>query len=225
MLLASIASADDSFASLFSSVDTSTIGAAAAKAVNAPANGPVTLKAFEYTPSARVSSDTRTLFINELVKQGQARGMMTPDKEKQLRAAFDKADVVKLWGAQLEPKGYKMNSLATATALWVAVSFQIMNDGQLNTDIQNNALLKQLQVAYSNSPEVVKLTDARKQKAAESLMWMAAFEDNDVTQARAGAKGYTMDAVKDYVSKLLINFKIDPAKFEIGDTGLHKKGN
>ena len=83
-------------------------------------------------------------------------------------------------------------------------------------------LLKQFQVAFSK-PAIARMSDAEKQRNAESMMWMAAFQDYDAGQLKAGAPGYTQANVQQYVGDLLRTFKLDPAVFEIGDRGLQKK--
>jgi hypothetical protein len=222
-LLLSAARADDSFASLFSSVDTNVISSVTGGVTSNAASGVINAKAFEYVPSAKVSSDTRTMIVNVFLKAGKASGKLTPEIESKLKVAFSKFDVAKAWGKSLEPKGFKMNSLATGTAIWVSVSFRIMS-GKETTDAQDAALLKQFQVAFSR-PTVAKLSDAEKQRNSELMMWMAAFQDYDAGQVKAGAPGYSTENVQEYVGSLLSKFKLDPAVFEIGDKGLQKKAN
>jgi hypothetical protein len=222
LLLSASALAEDSFASLFSSVDTGVMSSVMGSAASSPAGGAVNAKAFEYKPSAKISSDTRELIVNTFIKAGRASGKFTPALESKLRTAFSTFDVSKAWGTVLEPKGFKMNSLATGTAIWVSVSFRIMS-GKETSDAQEAALLRQFQVAFSK-PTVAKLSDAEKQRNAELLMWMAAFQDYDAEQLKAGAPGYTQANVQGYVGDLLRKFKLDPAVFEIGERGLQKKG-
>ncbi|WP_293910350.1 DUF6683 family protein [Deinococcus sp.] len=222
LMFGTSAFAEDSFASLFSSVDTSVISSAMGSAAAAPAGGAVDTRASEYKPSAKVSSDTRELIVNVFIKAGKASGKLTPALEDKLRTAFSTFDVARAWGKSLEPKGFKMNSLATGTAIWVSVSFRIMS-GKESSDAQDAALLRQFQVAFSK-PAIAKMSDAEKQRNSELLMWMAALQDYDAGQLKAGAPGYTTQNVQKYIGDLLRTFKLDPAVFEIGDKGLQRKG-
>ncbi len=224
-LILTAAYADEGFMSLFSNTGQSAISGVTSSVTTAPSNGAINPKVFEYAPSGQVSTGLREEVLNVFLKAGRDQGKLTPDTEQKLRAEFSKLDIAKEIGKRLEPKGFKVNSLATATALWVKVSFEIMNGGIEISDAQSAALVKQFQVAYSKSPNVAKLSDTEKQRTSEMLMWMAAFQQFDFEQAKAGTKGWTMEAVKAYISKLLVNFKLNPDLLQIGDKGLQKKGN
>ena len=62
-----------------------------------------------------------------------------------------------------------------------------------------------------------------KQKFAEGLMWLIAFQVNDLEQAKQGAKGYTLENVKESVKTTLKSFKIDLDSVRIGAKGLEAR--
>lgn len=179
-------------------------------------------KTLTYKPSAKVSADVRKVFIDGLVALGKQNGTLTAANEQQLRAEFAKIDIAAEFQKALGPKGYDVNNVATALTLYVVSSFEILDDMQ-TSEAQDRAAFEQFRGALKALPAMAAMSDADKQKFAEALMWMAAFQANDAELARTGAPGYTLAAVKAQVRSGLKSFNVDPALVRIGDKGLQAR--
>ncbi|ADV68489.1 DUF6683 family protein [Deinococcus maricopensis] len=220
------AAAQDAFLNMFNSASQAAlkgVGGSITAAPKAPA-APATVKTLDFKSSPQVSQQVRELFIKTLVDAGKKNGKVTPQLEAQLRAEFNKIDIVKTYAQALEPKGFRMNNLATGVAVWLITSFEILNDGREYTDAQNRKVYDQLASAMSASPDVARMKDADKQKMTELLLWMTAFQLNDLAQAQAGVEGYSVEAVQAQARDLLQTFRLDPAQLAITDQGLTRRG-
>jgi len=196
--------------------------AAGDKPVPAVSSKPVSDKLLTYKPSSKVSADIRNTFINGLVAQGQKTGTLTLALEKQVRDGFSKVDIAAEYQKLLGPKGYDVYNVVTAMTLYVVSAFQILDDLE-TTDATDRAIYEQFKKAFGGVPAVAKMSDADKQNFAEALMWLTAFQANDLEQAKKGTNGYTLENVKESVSSSLKGFKIDPERIQVGEKGLEAR--
>ena len=189
----------------------------------APAAPAVSDKLLTYKPSSKVSTELRNTFVNTLVAEAKKRGSLTPTNEKQLRDGFAKVDIAAEYQKALGPKGYEVTNIVTAMTVYVVQSFQVMDDLTTTSDELDRATYEQFKKAFSKVSALGKMSDAEKQKFAEGLLWLAAFQDNDLVQAKKGTKGYTLENVKESVKSTLLGFKIDPDKIQLGEKGLEAR--
>lgn len=231
LLVAPVAHASSGFLGIFSSASKAALASVGGSVTAAPpatgttrANAAAT-RLLEYKRNPQITQQLRDQFIKTIVDAGRKTGKMTPALEQQFRAEFNKVDVVTAYGKALEPKGYKMTNVATGLAVWVITNFEILNDGQAFTDEQNRLVYRQFETAMAASPAVKKMTDADKQKINETLLWIAAFQTNDLEQAAQGAPGYSLESVQTQARELMKQLGIDPDRLQITDKGLTAKGN
>ncbi|MDO5624128.1 MAG: hypothetical protein Q4G71_05520 [Pseudomonadota bacterium] len=173
--------------------------------------------AFKY--SQRVSAQVRDDVIQELVNLGKRNGGLDAAGEKQLREALGKVDIAKSIGGALQAKGYPQHSLATATAFWLVVNYEIVHGVQA-TDTQNAAVLRQMQQRMAATSDVARMSDAQKQRAAEGMMWFATLQHQHNEQARQGAPGYALQTVQADAREALKTFGIDADQLKLTDQGL-----
>jgi len=196
--------------------------AAGDKPTPAVSNKPVSDKLLSFKPSSKVSADIRNTFINGFIAQGQRNGTLTPALEKQVRDGFGKVDIAAEYQKLLGPKGFDVYNVVTAMTLYVVSAFQILDDLE-TTDATDRAIYEQFKKAFGGVPAVAKMSDADKQNFAEALMWLTAFQANDLEQAKKGTNGYTLENVKESVSSSLKGFKIDPERIQVGEKGLEAR--
>lgn len=230
LLLFSGALAQDAFTNLFNSATQSalrSVGGAASTTSGSPASTPATAApaatVLEFKSSPQISAQMRETVLKALLDAARSNGKYTAAVEKQLRDTIGKTDIMKTYAPTLQSKGYKVNNLATAVTVWVMTSFGIIQ-GTDTTDAQDKAVFNQFQRAMSANAAIKKLSDADKQKAAEGLMWLTAFQYNDYQQAQKGAAGYDMDKVVSQTKELLNTYMhIDADQIRVTDTGLAAK--
>ncbi|WP_216326659.1 DUF6683 family protein [Deinococcus aestuarii] len=193
-------------------------GQPAPAAAAAPANE----KVLTYQPSPRVSSELRTQFVNGLITGAKQGGTLSAANERQLRDGLARVDIAAEYGKLLKPRGYDVYNVATALTLYVVSSFEVL-DGVQTTDAQDRATYEQFRGALLTIPGVARMTDADKQKFAEGLMWLTAFQSNDVEQAKKGTPGYSLEKVRAQIKGTLQGFRLDPDRIRLGEKGLQAR--
>lgn len=226
--LASTAHAADPFMTMFSTAAQTALKGVgtAVTAPPRPAAAPAaSARGSQYTPSAQVSANVRQLFVQTLVNTGKASGTLTADNEAQLRRTFGQVDITASYREALEPLGYRMNDVATGLTVWVVSNFEILRGGQEYAPAQARRVYEQFAATFARQGALARLSDAEKQRMNELLLWLTAFQVNDLEQARRGTPGYSLDAVKAQARTLLSGFGLDPARLQITDQGLTGRGN
>jgi len=175
-----------------------------------------------YKPSANVTAEVRSTFVNGLIARAKERGALNAATEKQVRDEFAKVDVAAEYQKVLKPKGYDVYNVATALTLYVVSSLEILDD-VTTTDAQDRATYEQFRAALKTIPALATMSDADKQKFSEALLWLTAFQANDAEQARAGTANLTLADVKAQVRETLKSFNLDPALVKIGAKGLQAR--
>lgn len=189
-----------------------------APAAAAPANE----KVLTYKPSPKVSNELRALFVGQLITGARQNGTLSAANERQIRDGFARVDIAAEYGKLLKPRGYDVYNVATALTLYVVSSFEVL-DGVQTTDAQDRATYEQFRGALLTIPNVARMTDTDKQKFAEGLMWLTAFQSNDVEQAQKGTPGYDLGKVKAQIRSTLQGFKLDPDRIRLGEKGLQAR--
>lgn len=174
--------------------------------------------AYEYKPSAAVSTTVMEDFLNALYAHAQQNGADAQTLED-IRA-------MRNWGTmdlmreQVKANGLQPDSLATAMTLWLAISYKAIHQAE-GTDAPNSGLYTQLRRAMSEDKTVLAMNDEQKQRAAEGMLWMAFVQiyaqaklEND-PQGRSEAAKLARQTLKDN--------GIDPDLMHITKNGLEVK--
>ena len=193
------------------------LGAGAAKPAQAAPAPDARAADFRYSPA--VSAKVREQVIQTLADAGKQRGTLDAAGEKTLREALGKVDVMKTIGGALQAKGYPPHSLATASAYWLMINYEIVRGVQA-TDRQNAAVLRQMQQRMAATPDIGRMSDAQKQHAAEAMLWLGTLQYQNYQQARQGAAGYDPKVVQADARAALKGFNIDVDRLALTDQGL-----
>ncbi len=172
---------------------------------------------FRYAPA--VSARVRDDIIQMLVDVGKRQGTLDAVGEKNLREALGKVDIVKSIGGALQAKGYPLHSVATASAYWLVINYEIVRGVQA-TDAQNAAVLRQMQQRMAATPEMARMSDEQKQRAAEGMLWIGTLQYQNHQQAKQGTPGYDMQAVVADARQALADFGIDADRLNLSAEGL-----
>ncbi|WP_435105451.1 DUF6683 family protein [Arhodomonas sp. AD133] len=165
-----------------------------------------------FVPQEAISRKVREQMLAKVIAKA-------PQKERQIREAFGKIDVVAYFNRVAVDLGYEPNDLAVALSAWVTVSFGILDERE-TTEAEDRAVWRQFRRVINGNPKLANLSNAEKQTVAEILMWTAAMSQHDYEQARAGTPGYDLDKVKAYVRENLAQFHLDPERFTVTNLGI-----
>ncbi len=165
-----------------------------------------------YVPKEAISKKVREQMLARIIAKA-------PQKERQIREAFGKIDVVAYFNRVAVDFGYEPNDLAVALSAWVTVSFGILEERETTED-EDRAVWRQFRRVINGNPALADLSNAEKQTVAEILMWTAAMSQHDYEQAKAGMSGYDLGEVKAYVRENLLQFRLDPRRFSITNRGI-----
>jgi hypothetical protein len=121
-------------------------------------------------------------------------------------------------------EGFKLTNLADVLAIYFIASFVVINDMNGTTTEQDLAVRNQIASIFATLPDIKNLSDAEKQRTAESLMLFTIFMANDLQQAQQGVEGYDLNTIKAYAKDTLLQMGIDHTQFEFTQQGLIRKG-
>lgn len=172
-------------------------------------------KHYEYTPSEAVNISTRT----EIAHWFDQHLLQEPDVKAELRRHLMETDLIALLQPELESRGYEINSVASAMALWLIVNYTIIHDVEVS-DAHAHALHRQLEHLFAGLPDFERGSDAEKQRMAEGLYWTAVLQRHTYEQAKAGMPGYHLEAIANESRRVLQTYGLNLDQLEIGEHGL-----
>lgn len=125
-----------------------------------------------YTHSGSVTSQVNRQMIASLRQSLQANGKLTAQAERELNQLANSNLIGKVKNA-LKKDGYEPNRVATAMAYWVVINYGISQRADLS-QLKAHAMVNQLKEALGD--DMAKMSDADKQKMADTLYWYGSLQ-------------------------------------------------
>ncbi|RMX15368.1 hypothetical protein EBQ34_06605 [Vandammella animalimorsus] len=180
-----------------------------------PASNP---KAYQYTFSQAVSDQVASEFIEQLLADTRKRGALEAATEQKIRtmAGWNFVPAVR---ERLHKKAGspKKDNVAQAIAFWLVINYGTIHKSQ-NTDMVIGPLVQQFEVALSKDQGMLSMSDADKQRMAESLLWQSLVQM--VAQEEAGNDPARLQAAADQARANLRSVGIDADALHITKQGL-----
>lgn len=180
-----------------------------------PASNP---KAYQYTFSQAVSDQVATEFIEQLLADTRKRGALDAATEQKIRtmAGWNFVPAVR---ERLHKKAGspKKDNVAQAIAFWLLINYGTIHKAQ-NTDMATGQLVQQFEVALSKDQGMLSMSDADKQRMAESLLWQSLVQI--VAQEEAGNDPARLQAAADQARANLRSVGIDADTLHMTKQGL-----
>lgn len=128
----------------------------------------INARAFEYKYSPELSRTISSEVMDGMINQGKKGGL--GDADIAVLRELAKVDLAGMTYKTLEEKGLKSHSVASAMTFWFIGLYDIAHGGNTGT-FDPSGLLKQFQQGLSSDPDMLKMSDADKQRMAENMLW------------------------------------------------------
>lgn len=176
-----------------------------------------------YRPNPQVSAQVRFQFAEHLVRTAQASGAQAQQLRQGVEQAFKPANLSRLAQELFPREKFAITDMADATAMLVIGCFFVVQRMEQGTLEQNLGVRDQFRVAFSRVPALAQMSDAQKQRHAESSMILLAVLLNGYQQWQQGTPGYTREGVENLARQLLELMTLDPSRYRLGSRGLERR--
>lgn len=173
-------------------------------------------RAYQYTFSASVSDQFGQEFINAMLEQARQNNTLDAVMDAKIRE-MQTWNYVNFVRDTFHAKGGNPDSIAMALAFWLAVNYGTINNVE-GSNIDTTALQEQLEIAMSRDAELLKASDAEKQRIAENLLWLSLVQI--IVQEEAGTDPTRLQAAAEQARANLKAYGIDPENVRLGKSGL-----
>ncbi|MCX7782288.1 MAG: hypothetical protein N2318_01440 [Meiothermus sp.] len=176
-----------------------------------------------YRPDPQVSAQVRAQFAEHLVRTAQASGTQAQQLRQGVEQAFTPANLSRLAQELFPREKFAITDMADATAMLVIGCFFVVQRMEQGTLEQNLGVREQFRVALGRTPALAQMSDAQKQRHAESSMILLAVLLNEYQQWQQGTPGYTREGVENLARQLLVLMTLDPSRYRLGSRGLERR--